>query len=33
MLLLLKGTSIVRTHDVRETHDAIRVYERMVKGR
>ncbi|MCX6688457.1 MAG: dihydropteroate synthase [Methanoregula sp.] len=33
MLLLQKGAAIVRTHDVRETHDAIRVYERMVKGR
>jgi len=30
--LLQKGASIVRTHDVKETVDAIRVYERMVKG-
>ncbi|GAB6286757.1 MAG: hypothetical protein STSR0009_29600 [Methanoregula sp.] len=33
MLLLEKGAAVVRTHDVRETRDAIRVYERMVKGR
>ncbi len=33
MLLLEKGASIVRAHDVRETKDAIRVYEHMVKGR
>ena len=33
MMLLFKGASVVRTHDVPETRDAIRVYERMVKGR
>jgi dihydropteroate synthase len=32
MFLLQKGASIVRTHDVKETVDAIRVHERMVKG-
>ena len=32
MFLLQKGASIVRTHDVKETRDAIRVYERMVRG-
>lgn len=32
MMLLEKGASIVRTHDVKETKDAIRVFERMVKG-
>lgn len=32
MFLLQKGASIVRTHDVKETLDAIRVHERMVKG-
>ena len=32
MMLLLKGASVVRTHDVRETRDVIRVFERMVKG-
>ncbi len=32
MILLLKGASVVRTHDVRETRDVIRVFERMVKG-
>jgi dihydropteroate synthase len=31
MFLLQKGASIVRTHDVKETVDAIRVHERMVK--
>jgi len=29
--LLQKGASVVRTHDVKETVDAVRVYERMVK--
>lgn len=29
--LLQKGASVVRTHDVKATVDAIRVYERMVK--
>jgi dihydropteroate synthase len=33
MLLLEKGAAVVRTHDVAETRDAIRVFERMVKGR
>jgi len=32
MMLLLKGASVVRTHDVRETRDVIRVFERMVTG-
>ena len=32
MYLLQKGASIVRTHDVKETVDAIRVYNRMVKA-
>jgi dihydropteroate synthase len=32
MFLLQKGASIVRTHDVKETIDAIRVYSRMVKA-
>jgi dihydropteroate synthase len=32
LFLLQKGASIVRTHDVKETVDAIRVYEKMVKG-
>jgi dihydropteroate synthase len=32
MYLLQKGASIVRTHDVKETLDAIRVYNRMVKA-
>ncbi len=32
IFLLQKGASVVRTHDVKETVDAIRVYERMVKG-
>jgi len=32
MYLLQKGASIVRTHDVKETLDAIRVYDRMVKA-
>ena len=31
LFLLQKGASIVRTHDVKETVDAIRVFERMVK--
>ena len=31
VFLLQKGAAIVRTHDVKETLDAIRVYERMVK--
>jgi dihydropteroate synthase len=29
LLLLTKGASVVRTHDVAETRDVIRVYERM----
>jgi dihydropteroate synthase len=33
MMLLGKGVSVVRAHDIRETRDAIRVYERMVKER
>jgi len=33
VFLLQKGASVVRTHDVKETVDAIRVYERMVKGK
>jgi len=33
MALLAKGASVVRTHDVAETRDVIRVYERMVKER
>lgn len=33
MTLLQKGASIVRTHDVAETVDTIRVYERLVKQR
>jgi dihydropteroate synthase len=32
IFLLQKGASIVRTHDVRETVDAIRVYNRMVNA-
>jgi dihydropteroate synthase len=32
LFLLQKGASIVRTHDVKETVDAIRVYNRMVKA-
>jgi dihydropteroate synthase len=32
MMLLEKGASVVRTHDVAQTRDVIRVYERMVKG-
>ena len=31
MMLLSKGASVVRTHDVAQTRDAIRVFERMVK--
>ena len=31
LALLQKGASIVRTHDVKETVDTVRVYERMVK--
>nr|WP_321350938.1 dihydropteroate synthase [uncultured Methanoregula sp.] len=31
--LLTKGASIVRTHDVAQTVDTIRVYERMVSGK
>ncbi len=31
MLLLEKGASVVRTHDVAETRDVIRVYEHMEK--
>jgi dihydropteroate synthase len=33
LTLLEKGSSIVRTHDVRETRDTIRVYERLVRQR
>ena len=32
MILLKKGASVVRTHDVAETRDIIRVYERMEKS-
>jgi len=32
MMLLLKGASLVRTHDVAATADVLRVYERMVRG-
>jgi dihydropteroate synthase len=32
LFLLKKGASIVRTHDVAETLDVIRVYERMEKS-
>jgi len=32
MVLLLKGASLVRTHDVAATADVVKVYERMVKG-
>jgi dihydropteroate synthase len=31
MMLLGKGVSVVRAHDIPETRDTIRVYERMVK--
>jgi dihydropteroate synthase len=31
LMLLEKGASVVRTHDVAETADVIRVYQRMVK--
>ncbi len=31
LMLLKKGASVVRTHDVAETLDVIRVFERMVK--
>jgi dihydropteroate synthase len=31
MTLLQKGASMVRTHDVRETVDTVRVFERLVK--
>jgi len=31
LMLLSKGASVVRTHDVAQTRDAIRVFERMVK--
>jgi dihydropteroate synthase len=33
MLLLKKGASVVRTHDVAETRDVLRVYEKMEKGK
>jgi dihydropteroate synthase len=33
MMLLGKGVSVARAHDIPETRDAIRVYERMVQGR
>jgi len=32
MMLLIKGASLVRTHDVAATADVVKVYERMVKG-
>jgi dihydropteroate synthase len=32
MFLLQKGASLVRTHDVPQTVDAVRVFSRMVKG-
>jgi len=32
LMLLKLGASVVRTHDVAQTLDVIRVYERMVKG-
>jgi len=32
LMLLISGVSVVRTHDVAQTRDVIRVYERMVKG-
>jgi len=32
MMLLLKGASLVRTHDVAATADVLKVHERMVKG-
>ena len=31
LMLLQKGASVVRTHDVAQTLDVIRVFERMVK--
>jgi dihydropteroate synthase len=31
LMLLSKGASVIRTHDVAQTHDLIRVFERMVK--
>jgi dihydropteroate synthase len=33
MTLLQKGASLVRTHDVKETIDTVRVFERLVKRR
>jgi dihydropteroate synthase len=33
MTLLQKGASLVRTHDVQETVDTVRVFERLVKRR
>ena len=33
MTLLQKGASIVRAHDVKETVDMVKVYERLVKQR
>ena len=30
-MLLERGASVVRTHDVAQTRDVIRVFERMVK--
>ena len=33
MLLLEKGASVIRTHDVAQTRDVIRVFEHMVRGR
>jgi dihydropteroate synthase len=33
MTLLQKGAAMVRTHDVKETVDTVRVFERLVKGR
>ena len=31
LMLLERGASVVRTHDVAQTRDVIRVFERMVK--
>jgi dihydropteroate synthase len=33
MTLLQKGAAMVRTHDVKETVDTVRVFERLVKRR
>jgi dihydropteroate synthase len=32
MMLLVKGASLIRTHDVGETADIVKVYERMVRS-